>query len=66
MHIGGILFDLAKASDCVNHEVLLIKLHFYGIQGSAANLFRSYLTVRRQKVEIKSSNDTQNFFSNWE
>jgi hypothetical protein len=29
-------------------------------------LFRSYLTVRRQKVEIKSSNDTQNFFSNWE
>jgi hypothetical protein len=34
MHIGGILCDLAKVFDCVNHEILLAKLHYYGIQGT--------------------------------
>jgi hypothetical protein len=41
MHVGGILCYLAKAFDFVNHEILLSKLHFYGIQGMAAEWFRS-------------------------
>jgi hypothetical protein len=32
MHVGGIACDLGKTPDCVNHELLLLKLHFYGIQ----------------------------------
>jgi hypothetical protein len=48
-----------------NQEMLLTKLHFYGIQGTDANLFRSYLRDRRQETKIKSSNDTKQFFSNW-
>jgi hypothetical protein len=40
-------------------------LHFYGIQGITIDWFRSYLTNRRQKVEIKSPNSTHNIVSDW-
>jgi hypothetical protein len=44
---------------------LLTKLHFYGIQEITIDWFRSYLTDRKQKVEIKSPNLTQNLASDW-
>jgi hypothetical protein len=50
IHVGVIFCDLAKAFDCVNHEILLAKLHFCGIQRVMADWFRSCLTNRRQKV----------------
>ena len=31
MRVGGIFCDWAKVSDCVNHDIVLAKLHFYGI-----------------------------------
>jgi len=65
MHVGGILCDMAKAFDYVNYEILLAKLHFCGIQGVPTLWFKSCLTNRREKVEIKSPNVTQNFFSDW-
>jgi uncharacterized protein YuzE len=30
-HVTGIFCDLAKACVCMNHEILLAKLHLYGI-----------------------------------
>jgi len=65
LYVGRIFCDLSKAFDCVNHEILLTKLHFYGIQGITIDWFRSYLTNRKQKVEIKSPNSTHNLLSDW-
>jgi len=62
----GIFFDLEKFFCCKNHEILIAKLHFYGIQGVSEDWFRSYLTNRRQKFEVKSPNSIQNFFSDWD
>ena len=48
-----IFCDLAKTSDYENHEIFLAKLHFYGIHRVSAAWFRSCLTKREQKVEVK-------------
>ena len=38
--------------DTVNHEILLTKLEHYGIRGVINSWFRSYLSDRRQSIEI--------------
>jgi len=41
MWVGGILYDLTKAFDFVNHNILLSKFEFLGIVVRANNLIKS-------------------------
>lgn len=45
-------FDLKKAFDTIDHNLLLKKLEFYGLNDLSINLMRSYLSNRSQIVKI--------------
>jgi hypothetical protein len=41
-----------KSFDCVNHDILLSKLEFYGITNEVNALIKSYLNGRYQRVLV--------------
>ena len=56
---GGILMDLSKAFDTINHELLVAKLSAYGFDESALTIILNYLSDRWQRTKINTS------FSTW-
>jgi hypothetical protein len=54
--IVGIFCNLTKASDCINHDILLSKLRYYGITGIFYSLMKSYLENRHHRVQLENNN----------
>ena len=54
---GGVLVDLSKAFDTINHQ--LPKLHVYEFSKQALVIICSYLSNRKQRIKIN------NVFSSW-
>ena len=59
-YAGAILTDLSKAFDCLNHNLLIAKLHAYGFDDSSLNFIRSYLKERKQRIKVGQSYSTWN------
>ena len=51
----GVMADLSKAFDTIEHDILLDKLGYYGIRGIAHDRFRNYLVNRQQYVLFNDS-----------
>ena len=53
--VGGLFCDLRKAFDCVDHNILLSKMKFYG---STGKLMESYLRQRYQGLVLNNTLST--------
>ena len=48
----GIFLDFSKAFDTINHDILINKLSYYGIRGTALRLIKICVTNRVQFVNL--------------
>jgi len=58
-YAGAMLMDLSKAFDTINHDLLIAKLHAYGVDHKSLGLIKDYLTGRKQRVKVSPA------FSSW-
>ena len=59
-YAAGVLLDLSKAFDTINHELLIAKMYAYGFSIDALKIVRSYLSDRWCRTKIDGS------YSNWQ
>ena len=50
----GIILDLSKAFDSLEHQTIFAKLECYGITGTSLDWFKCYLTNRRMRVKCRA------------
>ena len=56
---GALLTDLSKAFDGLSHDLLIAKLHAYGLDLASLKILQDYLTNRKQRTQVDS------FYSSW-
>ena len=57
--VGTILMDLSKAFDCLPNELVLVKLHAYGVDIKSLKLLQDFLSNRTQRVKLDSTYSSQ-------
>jgi hypothetical protein len=50
----AIFLDLSKAFDTLNHDILITKLQYYGLEDRTIQWFKSYLTNRKQALKFNN------------
>ena len=50
--MSALFYDIKKAFDTLNHEILMEKINNTGIRGKGLDLIKSYLHGRKIQVEI--------------
>ena len=48
--------DFSKAFDTINHDILIDKLGYYGIRGTAVHLIKNYVTKRVKFLNLNNVN----------
>ena len=51
----AVFLDLSKAFDTLDFDILLYKLHYYGIRGTSLTLIQNYLSKRVQYTHYQDS-----------
>ena len=57
--VFSLFLDFRKAFDSLNHSLLLQKLHYYGFRGTVHNWFKSYLSNRKQFIQLNNITSDQ-------
>ena len=52
---GALLSDFSKTFDCINHQLLIVKIDSYGVSSMSTKIIFSYLSNRIQRTKIKNS-----------
>jgi hypothetical protein len=65
LSVGGILCDLKKAFDCVNHGIIIDKLEFSRISGKFQTSIQNYHRGRKQNLLIGTLNSYESISSRW-
>jgi len=56
LQVVGIFCDLTKAFNCVNHDILIEKLKYCGVNETGIDWIKYYLHNRKQRVDININN----------